>query len=633
MNQIRQFCPAEDIQYVESKLNPSDLSTRADCKLADLGPGSFHQVGPDFLSFPRGKWAVSRDFDKRILPEDELKSQESKVYQAAVHKIKVLDLPASQAVEKISKSRNSLLKVIRILARYNKLIVYKSNQSETEEIESDTNKQLKNKYPNSYKAVSSLLTPEDLNAAENLLLEHAMILTDIALEKGQLDSLLPVRDGVLIVTQGRLGESKMSELFGSSSLPILMPHSHTAYLYMLEAHTGEHGLVHRGVASTLARSRQKVWVIKGRRLAKKICQDCMICRREAKLRVSQQMALIREEQLQMCPPFTHVCLDFAGPYKVLDQVSKRKTLKVWILIYSCVSTKAVMFLATPGYSTEDFLCKHDEFTSRSGIPRTVVSDKGSQLVKGSIKVEEKDKPSNSYDWKLVMSRDSRTKWIFVTAGGQHRNGLAEATVKVMKKSLNLGLQSGEILTYAEFVTLLARIATSVNSRPLSISNTSSNSEQDDGLMPITPNHLLLARSTSEPTKLEYDVGDRFSRRLAFVQSLQDEWWRRWIAEVLPTLVPCKRWKNAKSNLRIGDIVMVHYSNNITDDYRIAKVSKVFPDKKGLVRTVEISYRRRNKKELSSIFRVKPLVTEQVHVQKLSLLQPADEPVWDGVSSD
>ena len=355
----------------------------------------------------------------------------------------------------------------------------------------------------------------------------------------------------------------------------------------------------------------------------------MICRRDARLRVTQQMALIREEQLQVCPPFTHVCLDFAGPIKVKDQVSKRKTLKVWILIYTCVSTKAVMFLATPGYSTEDFLCKHDEFTSRSGIPRTVVSDKGSQLIKGSIKVEEKDMPNNKYDWKHVMSRDSRTKGVFVTAGGQHRNGIAEATVKVMKKSLNLGLQTGEILTYAELVTLLARIATSVNSRPLSISNTSSNSEQDDIPMPITPNHLLLARSTSEPTKLEYDDGDKFSRRLAFVQSLQDEWWRRWIAEVLPTLVPCKKWKHPKANLRVGDIVMVNYPNSFTDDYRIAKVNKLFPDKKGLVRTVEIMYRRRNKKEAATTLKIKPLVTEKVHVQKLSLLQPAGEAIWDG----
>ena len=75
--------------------------------------------------------------------------------------------------------------------------------------------------------------------------------------------------------------------------------------------------------------------------------------------------------------------------------------------------------------------------------------------------------------------------------------------------------------------------------------------------------------------------------------------------------------------------MVHYTNNITDDYRVAKITRVFPDKKGLVRTVEIAFRKRNKKEAAATYKVKLLVTEEVHVQKLSLLQPAGEPVWDG----
>lgn len=169
----------------------------------------------------------------------------------------------------------------------------------------------------------------------------------------------------------------------------------------------------------------------------------------------------------------------------------------------------------------------------------------------------------------------------------------------------------------------------MNSRPLSIINTSSNSEQEDIPCPITPNNLLLARSTSEPTKLDYDTEDKFSRRLAYIQSLHDEWWRHWVAEVLPTLVPYKKWKRSKSNLKIGDIVMVNYSNNFTDDYRIAKVTNVFPDSKGLVRTLEISYRRRNKREPAASYKVKPLVTEEVHVQRLSLLHSGGEPIFDG----
>ena len=174
--------------------------------------------------------------------------------------------------------------------------------------------------------------------------------------------------------------------------------------------------------------------------------------------------------------------------KVVDQISKRKTLKVWILVYVCVSTKAVVLLATPGYATEDFLCKHDEFTARFGRPKTIVSDKGSQLVRSSVKVEEKDKPSNSFNWSQIVNKDAKTRWIFVPEGGQHRNGLAESTVKVMKRSLNLALQKGQILAYAELVTLLARISTSVNSRPLSISRMSSSSGKDDVIVPIPPNH-------------------------------------------------------------------------------------------------------------------------------------------------
>ena len=75
--------------------------------------------------------------------------------------------------------------------------------------------------------------------------------------------------------------------------------------------------------------------------------------------------------------------------------------------------------------------------------------------------------------------------------------------------------------------------------------------------------------------------------------------------------------------------MVNYSNNFVDDYRIARVSKVFPDDKGLVRTVEIEYRPRNRGESARVYVPKPPTKEVVHVQKLSMLQPVNEPVFDG----
>ena len=186
----------------------------------------------------------------------------------------------------------------------------------------------------------------------------------------------------------------------------------------------------------------------------------------------QQMSDIKEEQLTVAPPWTHVALDFAGPITVKGQVNRRAKLKVWILVYSCRATKAVCLLATPSYSTADFLNKHAEFVYRKGRPSSIVSDRGSQLVAAGIVVANNELPINKLDWKQVVSQNSATDWTFVPVGGQHRNGIIEATVKVMRKSLSLAINPGVELTYAEMITLLAKITYSINSRPLSIAEIS-----------------------------------------------------------------------------------------------------------------------------------------------------------------
>ena len=102
---------------------------------------------------------------------------------------------------------------------------------------------------------------------------------------------------------------------------------------------------------------------------------------------------------------------------------------------------------------------------------------------------EKEKPGN-WNWEQVVKKNSTTNWEFVPVGGQHRNGLSESQVKVLKKSLHHALTPGTVLKYSELVTLLAKIAHSVNSRPLGLSSTSQDSQQEVFLSPITPNQLL-----------------------------------------------------------------------------------------------------------------------------------------------
>ena len=342
------------------------------------------------------------------------------------------------------------------------------------------------------------------------------------------------------------------------------------------------------------------------------------------------MGMLREAQLSVCPPWTYCSLDFAGPVKVGGEVQKRITLKCWILVYVCQSTRAVCLLLTSGYSTSDFLVKHEEFCSRKGIPHKILSDRGSQLVAGSISVAKKDVPDKADDWNRVTRENSCSTWEFVPVGCQWRNQ-TEAMVKILKTALIHALPPGKELKYSEMVTLLSRIAFSINSRPLALASISPSSQQEDDLAPLTPNQLLLGHNTAEKPVMEYDETDKYSARLAYIQSIHREWWRKWIEDVLPTLIPVRKWKNQKRNLRVGDIVIMRYQGNLVDDYRIAKVSKVFPDDRDIVRTVEVSFRRKGKDEGSRIYKSRPLSTEKVGVQRLALLQAVGEELPEGQS--
>ena len=427
----------------------------------------------------------------------------------------------------------------------------------------------------------------------------------------------------LIVTRGRLGERNLQRLLGVAALPVLMPSSRAAQLYMWRAHTGYSGLLHRSVAQTLARSRSSVWIVRGKELAKKVCWKCMECARIRKKLASQQMALLREESLQCCPPWTNIALDFAGPVIIKGEVNTRSRGKSWILVYVCKNTKAVCLLATSGYSTADFLSKHEEFIARKGRPRSIVSDRGSQLVRAGMVLAEKEKPEN-WKWEEVVRQNSASHWEFVPVGSQHRNGLPESLVKVLKKSLHHALAPGTVLKYSELVTLLAKISHAVNSRPIGLSFTSQDSQQEDFMSPITPNQLLLGHSDDDAPPLEYDDDDRLTTRLAYVSSVYATWWQAWYQQVLPTLIPCRKWKFPVKNLTVGDIVFVYYPKSIKDEYRLAKVVETFPDENGLVRSVRIGYRKKDRRDKVTKYKAKPLTEEIVAVQRLSLFFPVSE---------
>merc|ERR1711954_366201 len=131
-----------------------------------------------------------------------------------------------------------------------------------------------------------------------------------------------------------------------------------------------------------------------------------------------------------------------------------------------MGTRAVKIYPVLGYKTDDFLICHENFVANHGVPSHIQTDRGTQLVKArQILAEEKDGP-NSWDWHKITHCNSASNWTFVPVGSHHRNGLPEVMIKMLKKSLQQAVHSSITLNFAEFTTLLSKIANCMNDRPL-----------------------------------------------------------------------------------------------------------------------------------------------------------------------
>ena len=86
---------------------------------------------------------------------------------------------------------------------------------------------------------------------------------------------------------------------------------------------------------------------------------------------------------EMLAPFTVVGCDLFGPLMIKDDVIKRgpKTYKkVWGVLFSCSTTRAIYIDVACGYSTLELLHTIHLAMARHGDIRKVISDPGSQMI-------------------------------------------------------------------------------------------------------------------------------------------------------------------------------------------------------------------------------------------------------------
>ena len=454
------------------------------------------------------------------------------------------------------------------------------------------------------------------------------MVTSLEVNPGDHKRLDPVKVGGIWGCRGRLGESGLRQLVGTNFLPILPQKCDLACLLMQQAHEENHD----EVDGTLGRSRSKAWTVRGRYVARDICNSCHYCSvRKYKEREQRMGDLPQERVMPYMKLFMAICTDLFGPYLVRGIVNKRAMMKTWPILFVCQASGALHCELMPTAGTALLLLQWKRFTAIREDPEVVVSDKGSQLTSknNTVAFSDKEAPA-AWGWDEMRSESARkgTDWRWVPAGCQFRNCLAERRVATLRRTLDHLISSYMIsskptLDYVELSVLLYRVCNVVNDRPVHLKNLT-----EDIKVPLTVNQLLLVKTTTARPLVSSTVNkevENYHALDSYLRELMKTWWDMWKVQALPTLLPyyCGKDADRHKNLVVGDVCLLLYENKVVAHYCLVRVSEVKKSKDNCVRTVVVAYLPENqlkKKEYDPL----KLQCKEVAVQRLALIVPNEE---------
>ena len=497
VGEIRRLVPSACWRFLPGCMNPSDLATRP------VRPSAFHDrlswfSGPDWLLKEEEDWPRSDDFvdcanSIAVEVEQENFSQDESNNPSLLN---VIDVSSYS-------SYSSLLRVCAYLFRISSGLhgqsTFQSLELTASEIENAEIRLLLALQAQDFdKDISHL---KNGTASTNLTRELHLFID----EKG------------LLRSRGRLPTCLTAE----SNCPIILPrHEHFSTIIVNFMHDQ---ILHGGVSATLAKLREKFWLIHGRQVVKKVLRKCVWCKRINGLPYQvTPVPDLPEFRAERCRAFETVGLDYCGPI-MYGKGEDGQTSKSYICLFTCASTRAIHLELVPNLSTEGFLRALRRFTSRRGIP-AIVSDNFSSFRKA---FNDLNAISMNSEVKRHVS-EKRIQWHFIIEHSPWQGGFYERLVKDVKDSLKKSLKFS-LVEFEELQTIVVEIEAVLNSRPLCYVS----AEREEV---ITPSHFLILRRHTAPCSGNTPCSEmNLLTRLKRTRRLLDRFWRIWLERYLLSL--------------------------------------------------------------------------------------------------
>ena len=360
----------------------------------------------------------------------------------------------------------------------------------------------------------------------------------------------------------------------TDSHPILLPFDHRIS-YLITAHY--HEISHSGVEWTLCLVREVFWIVKGRRLARKVKADCVTCRKLFRKPATQLMAALPPERITPdLPAFHFVGVDVFGPFHV---VCRRSTVKRYGCIFTCLCCRAVHLEVLETLEADSFINGFRRFISRRGMPAKVFCDNGTNFV--AAEAELRDAWARHSDALGNFVTRKGIEWRFNPPSAPHMGGAWERLIGVVKRVLRAILPTGTRLTDEHLSTVLCEAEAMVNGRPLT-----KVSDDPNDLSPLTPNMLLLMRQGEVPTP-GGSSANAYRSRWKYVQHLAHQFWLRFLREYVPELNRRDKWTSPERNFKVGELVLVVDKRASRNLWPLGRIVEIHPGRDGKVRSVTL----------------------------------------------
>ena len=548
-------------RHVPTDQNPADIPTRFE-DVENLQENKLWRNGPAYLMKPESEWPEK--FNPP--PDDAGKEEFKKEFQSLNFNIADGNNDTRRHAldptrEHVGRMYNGYKRLIRKTALYFSLVYQQTHAG------AEMNQGL------AVQRAVEWHVRRDQKRDKNIQEVIEILQMDHPNLGNKLASLAPFIDehGILR-SESRL--AKIKHLPYNTRYPIILS-SETPFtkLMVASAHwVNEHSV---GIESAKSKIKESYHVFQLENLLRSIRAKCQECIRKRAKPFEQRIANLPsyrfEEPLQA---FSKTGLDFAGPYEPKQGVRVARR-KIYILLFTCLQTRAVHLEVTEAMDTEAFTNALTRYVSFRGVPTDILSDNWKTFQSEDKDLENWVRLLDEGD--AIKSQPAGITWHFTPPHGPHHGGIYEIMVKATKRALRSLFRRPD-LTMDQFRTAIAKVSALLNGRPLS--RTESNGRD----MILTPNHFLHGNLGGA---VHVKLDNKPHKRWNVVHELVQEFWTLYIKSYLPELKQARRWKTIHPNVRVGDIVIELDPNIPQGEWKLAIVRKVYPSDDGYVRTVDI----------------------------------------------